>query len=132
MTGSTSKPTFVHFFCVALFMACLVLGVIAFLSHRDFTNQSAQLVRTQGELTRSDTALRQADDDREALKEVLGYDYSRIGTGDPEDAETVIGRAIADIRKYAGELAEEANERIAARAIAFDDGSDKCRADVSA
>ena len=118
MPARRSGPSFLQFAAVALLTVSVALGVVAFLTLQESARQRRKLSTLAGEVEDQRKSLRARDDDIQALRDVLGYDFSGVGVREDEDRATVVGATLGDIGDTAGPLARptvrEALRRLAA------------------
>jgi hypothetical protein len=99
--AASNKPGPIHFVAIGLFMLSIVLGVVAFLMHRDYKEAIARERSVQDELNTVQTDRTTKSEELTALKEVIGFGgMSNIGINDDENPETVIGAAKSSIEEF--------------------------------
>lgn len=104
--AASNRPGPIHFVAIGLFMLCIVLGVVAFLSHRDYTEAVAREKAVQEELTTSNADRTTKADEIAELKKVVGFpSMSVVGINDTDNTETVLGAAQSSINQYGGSFA---------------------------
>lgn len=98
-----SKPTAVHFTLIFFVMLSLFLGVFAYMFYTDYQDATVKLAEAQKQGDIDKTAIANALQQIQELKDFLGYNFAEIGTVD--DPNSVLGAASLEIKAVAGLLA---------------------------
>lgn len=100
--AASNKPTAVHFVLIFFVLATVVAVIWAVVTQKDYNalnTELAQVKKTNGEL---DGANRNYLDQIAELKKVIGHEFPDVGVQDPQNQNTVLGAARADLQRYAG------------------------------
>ena len=104
--AASSKPTALHVSLIISVMVTIILGVLTWMSHRDYNEAVAREVALQGELTTSKNAHQNRIEDITFLKGIIGHQQEQVGREEPENPATVGGQMKADLATLGGDLAQ--------------------------
>ena len=100
---AASKPTAVHFSLVFFVMTTLILGLVWYLTYKEYSTKFAEAETATQEAGQNQTALNNALDDIQTIREKLGYPFEEIGVGDEGEQNTVVRALVNDLVTYAPE-----------------------------
>lgn len=104
--ASSGKPTALHISLIFSVMLTIILGVVAYLSYRDYSEIRDKHESAAAELQAKENARKKMYDDLQLIKELLGHAYSEVGDRGTSNPNTVVGAMIKDMQEYGDELAE--------------------------
>lgn len=98
-----SKPTAVHFSLVFFVMATLILGIVFYMTLKEYQKSAANAKQAQDLAAQKQGDFEKAFDDIQALKQLLGYEgFEDVGTGGNNE-NSVLAAARKDLNTYGRE-----------------------------
>lgn len=104
--ASASKPTAVHFWLIVFVILTLIMGVLWYVTYRDYTETAAQLQQSQQEASSNQKASRDYLEQIDRLKKVIGHEFENVGLDEEDNPNTVLGAMQQDMRQNGGTLAQ--------------------------
>lgn len=106
MAASSNKPGAVHYALIVFVMITVVLGIVAYQFHREFSDQAAKFAEKDQELSKARQQYKALDDSVQALKKLIGRSFEVVeNPTNPQDANTVKAAALKDMGDFGKELA---------------------------
>ncbi|MDA1017138.1 MAG: hypothetical protein O3A00_22100 [Planctomycetota bacterium] len=105
MASSTGKPGAVHFALIFFVMLSVILGVVAYMYYKEYTDGVAVVNKERQNVAVKAKALKKADSEVQLLKRLTGYPELEVGLNDATNPDTVHGAVLAQIQNLSKELA---------------------------
>jgi hypothetical protein len=105
--ATSSKPTASLYIAIAFAALSLLLGVFVYIFHRDFSTAQLAASAAKEESNRAQTELRNALNDIDAMKSLLGKTQPQVvDQANPDNAATVVGDLKRDLTEQGGDQRE--------------------------
>jgi len=105
MAASSNKPGAVHYALIVFVMITVVLGIVAYQFHREYSDQAAKFTEKEQELSKARQQYKALDDSVQALKRLIGRSFEVVeNPTNPQDANTVKAAALKDMSDFGRDL----------------------------
>lgn len=105
MAASSNKPGAVHYALIVFVMITVVLGIVAYQFHREYSDQAAKFAEKEQELSKARQLHKALDDSVQALKRLIGRNFEVVeNPTNPQDANTVKAAALKDMADFGRDL----------------------------
>lgn len=106
MAAASNKPGAVHYALIVFVMITVVLGIVSYMNHREFSDKSASFTEQEAKLSNATKMLKNADDQVQTLKKLTGRNFDLVDDPtNPANANTVKQGALKDMQDFGKEFA---------------------------
>jgi hypothetical protein len=104
MAAASNKPGAVHYALIVFVMITVVLGIMTYQFHREFSDQSAKFAEKEQELSKAKALYKTLDDNVQVLKKTTGRIFDLVDDAtNPGNANTVKAAAYKDMNDFGKE-----------------------------
>ena len=103
---ASNKPTAVHFSLIIFVMLSIIMSVVAYLYIDTDIKNREKYAKRQQEVDAAKRESNRLGQEVAALKQVIGHQYDSVGLDARDDANTVLGAMLQDMKKFGGALAQ--------------------------
>ena len=90
MAAASNKPGAVHYALIIFVMLTVVLGIVSYMNHREYSNQAASMTDMTGKVSKLEREIKNKDDQVQVLKKLVGRNFELVDdANDPKNANTV-------------------------------------------
>lgn len=104
MASSSGRPGAVHFALIFFVMLSVILGVVAYMYYKEYTDGVAVVNKERQNVAAKAKALKNADSEVQLLKRLSGYPELEVGINDATNPDTVHGAVLKQIQDLSKEL----------------------------
>lgn len=106
MAAASNKPGAVHYTLIVFVMITVVLGIVSYMNHREYSDKTAAFAEQEQKLSNANRLLKNADDQVQTLKKLVGRSFDLVDDPtNPNNANTVKAAAQKDMADFGKELA---------------------------
>lgn len=106
MAAASNKPGAVHYALIIFVMITVVLGIVSYMNHREYSDQSAKFAEKEAEVSKLGRLVKNGDDQVQVLKKLVGRNFDLVDDAtNPQNANTVKNAALKDMADFGKELA---------------------------
>ena len=103
---ASNKPTAVHFSLIIFVMLSIIMSVVSYLYIDTDIKNREKYAKRQQEVDAAKRESNRLGQEVAALKQVIGHEFASVGLDARDDANTVLGAMLLDMKKYGGVLAQ--------------------------
>lgn len=101
MAAASNKPGAVHYALIVFVMITVVLGIVSYMNHREYSDKSAQFAEKDAELSKQKAMVKTLDDQIQALKKEVGRLFDVVlDPANPDNPNTVVGGGRKDMADF--------------------------------
>jgi conjugal transfer/entry exclusion protein len=106
MAAASNKPGAVHYALIVFVMISVVLGIVSYMYHREYSDAAAELLTLKKEVSDSKRNVSARVDEVQALKKTIGFMFDLVDDAtNPQNANTVKAAALKNMADFGKELA---------------------------
>jgi hypothetical protein len=106
MAAASNKPGAVHYALIVFVMITVVLGIVSYMNHREYSDQAAAMTELTKQVSDSKRLVSARVDEVQALKKTIGYMFDLVDDAtNPQNANTVKAAALKNMADFGKEFA---------------------------
>jgi hypothetical protein len=106
MAAASNKPGAVHYALIVFVMITVVLGIVSYMNHREYSDQAAAMAELTKQVSDSKRNLSARVDEVQALKKTIGFMFDLVDDAtNPQNANTVKAAALKNMADFGKEFA---------------------------